>query len=85
MSNKEIAALSVIDIAETTIRNRLENIPEMLHLKNSVQDATYVLRDGLVRPPPERPDLARFACLAREPDPELSHAKHAKSAKKNYS
>ena len=50
-SNKEIAA--ALAIAENTVKNHLKNILEKLHLENRVQAATFALREGLVKKPPE--------------------------------
>jgi DNA-binding NarL/FixJ family response regulator len=52
-SNKEIAAS--LAIAENTVKNHLKNILEKLHLENRVQAATFALREGLVKKPPEDP------------------------------
>jgi len=52
-SNKEIAV--ALNIAENTAKNHLKNILEKLHLENRVQAATFALREGLARKPPEDP------------------------------
>jgi DNA-binding NarL/FixJ family response regulator len=52
-SNKEIAAS--LEIAENTVKNHLKNILEKLHLENRVQAATFAVREGLVKGPPEAP------------------------------
>ena len=52
-SNKEIAA--TLAIAENTVKNHLKNILEKLHLENRVQAATFALREGLFKTPPEDP------------------------------
>ena len=52
-SNKEIAA--TLAIAENTVKNHLKNILEKLHLENRVQAATFALREGLFKRPPEDP------------------------------
>jgi DNA-binding NarL/FixJ family response regulator len=50
-SNKEIA--SALGIAENTVKNHLKNILEKLHLENRVQAATFALREGLAKRPPD--------------------------------
>ncbi|MFQ5852793.1 MAG: response regulator [Candidatus Binatia bacterium] len=49
-TNKEIAA--ALGISENTVKNRLKNILERLHLENRVQAVAYALEKGLVKRTP---------------------------------
>lgn len=52
LTNKEIGA--ALSISENTVRNRLRNILEKLHLENRVQVVAYALQKGLLKKtPPE--------------------------------
>lgn len=50
-TNKEIAG--ALAITENTVKNHLKSILEKLQLGNRVQAATYALREGLIRKPPQ--------------------------------
>lgn len=52
LTNKEIGA--ALSISDNTVRNRLRNILEKLHLENRVQVVAYALQKGLLKKtPPE--------------------------------
>jgi NarL family two-component system response regulator LiaR len=47
-TNQEIAA--ELQLSEKTVRNRLSEIFQKLHLNNRTQAALYAIREGLARP-----------------------------------
>jgi two-component system nitrate/nitrite response regulator NarL len=49
MSNKEIGKR--LWITEGTVKNHVHNALEKLHMKNRIQAAAYIVRQGLGRPP----------------------------------
>ena len=53
-SNKEIAA--ALGVAEGTVKRHMTNICEKLQLENRVQAASYAIRKGLTRKPPQKQD-----------------------------